>query len=134
MRLAFFNNISNISSMFFICLFISLNSLFNFTTDVRIDWVCSWTTSDTLCKKKHKKRGFTQLSYYIRSMNGALLSLSVVLNSIFSGREQWLKNWSPNTVSVLFTYFLPLFSFYTPWTHQKSRSFPMFSGNSKRDH
>ena len=35
--------------------------------------------------------------------------------------------------SFLLTYFMPLVSFYTPWKHQKTSGFLMFSGGIERD-
>ena len=35
--------------------------------------------------------------------------------------------------SICVTHFIPLVSFYTPWKHQKTRGFLMFSGGLERD-
>ena len=32
------------------------------------------------------------------------------------------------------THSLPMFSFYTPWKHQKTLGFPVFSGGTKWEH
>ena len=32
------------------------------------------------------------------------------------------------------TYFKPMFHFYTPWNHQKTESFLMFSGGTEEKH
>ena len=34
---------------------------------------------------------------------------------------------------TILTRFMPLVSFYIPWKHQKTRGFPMFSGDRERD-
>ena len=34
---------------------------------------------------------------------------------------------------VLLTHFMPLVTFYAPWTNQKSRGFPMLSGGVGRE-
>ena len=38
-----------------------------------------------------------------------------------------------NFLALIFTFFIPLFSFYTPWKHQKTKGFPMFPRGIERD-
>ena len=55
-----------------------------------------------------------------------LLTLIIYEDSLFGRQDQ-------QKYSFKLTHFMPMISFDTPWKHQKTRGFLMFSGSIKRD-
>ena len=112
------------------CTFLSMNCIPNFIAitipeETRRVGISSWYRSE-------KKRNFWRSSprhhwgaYSFQTPQLHFSSTSLRLTDSVVGYHR--LNTIPLLAPGLLTYFMPLISFYTPWKHQKTRVFLMFS-------
>ena len=81
-------------------------------------------------KLNDKLEKYHAISLQIACMTGTLTKTTC---HIVSKLKEVVLNWC-NLIRVFLTHFWPMFSFYTPWKHQKTSGFLVFSGGIKWEH